>query len=64
MRFRIGYGGPSGYRHGYRRPEGNLSEFERLLHLIVSLQILFGSRRGGLLIPIAIVAIGLGGWWA
>ena len=64
MRVRIGYGGPQGYRHGYRRPEGNLSEFERLLHLIVSLQILFGSRRGGLLIPLAIVALGFGGWWA
>lgn len=64
MRIRIGYGGPRGYQHGYRRPEGNLSEFERLLHLIVSLQILFGSRRGGLLIPLLLVALGFGGWWA
>ena len=63
-RVRIGYGGPDGLRHGYRRPEGNLSEFERFLHLIVSLQILFGSRRGTIMIPIFIVAIGLGGWWA
>jgi len=63
-RFRIGYGGPDGFRHGYRRPEGNLSEFERFLHLIVSLQILFGSRRGTILIPILVVAVGLGGWWA
>ena len=64
MRFRIGYGGPRGYQHGYRRPSGNLSEFERLLHLIVSLQILFGSRRGGLIIPLLLVGIGFGGWYA
>ena len=63
-RVRIGYGGPDGLRHGYRRPDGNLSEFERLMHLIVSLQILFGSRRGTILIPILVVAVGLGGWWA
>lgn len=64
MRFRIGYGGPRGYQHGYRRPSGNLSEFERLLHLIVSLQILFGSRRGGILIPLLLVGLAFGGWWA
>ncbi len=63
MRYRIGYGGPDGYQHGYRRPSGNLSEFERLLHLIVSLQILFGSRRGGILIPLLLVGLALGGWW-
>lgn len=63
-RMRIGYGGPKDYQHGYRRPTGNLSEFERLIHLMVSLQILFGSRKGGLLIPVLLVAIGLGGWWA
>ena len=63
-RIRIGYGGPRGYRHGYRRPAGNLSEFERLLHLMVSLQILFGSRRGGILIPLLILAGIFGGWWA
>lgn len=64
MRIRIGYGGPRGYQHGYRRPAGNLSEFERLIHLIVSLQILFGSRRGGFLIPLILVALVFGGWWA
>ena len=63
-RIRIGYGGPQGYQHGYRRPTGNLSEFERLLHLIVSLQILFGSRRGAFLIPLLLVGLVLGGWWA
>ena len=63
MRYRIGYGGPEGFQHGYRRPSGNLSEFERLLHLIVSLQILFGSRRGGFLIPLLLVGLAIGGWW-
>lgn len=62
MRFRIGYGGPKKYQHGYRGG-GNMSEFERFLHLIVSLQILFGSRRGGLLLPLVAVAIGIGGWF-
>lgn len=63
-RLRIGYGGPKEYQHGYRRPAGNLSEFERLIHLMVSLQILFGSRKGSLLIPVLLVVIGVGGWWA
>lgn len=63
MRYRIGYGGPEGFQHGYRRPTGNLNEFERLLHLIVSLQILFGSRRGGILIPLLLVGLAFGGWW-
>lgn len=67
MRYRIGYGGPSGYRHGHRgpRPSGrNVSEVERLIHLIASLEILFGSRRGGLLFPLILVALGVGGWFA
>ena len=67
MRFRIGYGGPKKYRHGYRGPRpmgGNMSEIERFIHLIVSLQILFGSRRGGLLLPLIIVGLAVGGWFA
>ena len=67
MRYRIGYGGPRGYRHGNRGPRphgGNMSEFERLIHLVVSLQILFGSRRGGLLLPLIIVCLAVGGWYA
>ncbi len=65
-RIRIGYGGPEGYPHGYRRRHGNMrgmSEFERLLHMFVSLQILFGSRRGSLLIPVLVIALGIGGWF-
>ena len=63
MRFRIGYGGPPGREHAYRPVGGRgMSEFERLIHLIASMQILFGSRRGGLLIPVIIVAIGFAGW--
>jgi hypothetical protein len=56
--------GPSGRgRFGYSRPNaGNMSEFERIIHLIVSLQILFGSRRG--LIPILILVLCLGAWGA
>lgn len=40
------------------------TEFEQLLHLFVSLQILFGSRRGiSFLIPLLLIgAIGFGGW--
>ncbi len=41
-----------------------MSEFERLIHLIVSLQILFGSRRGGILLPLLIVGLAVGGWYA
>ncbi len=41
-----------------------MSEFERFIHLIVSLQMLFGSRRGGLLFPLLLVAVGVGGWFA
>ena len=68
MRYRIGYGGPKEYRHGQhfpggRRNNGGLTEIERLIHLIASMQILFGSRRGGLLIPILIVGVLVGGWF-
>lgn len=41
-----------------------MSEFERLLHLFVSLQILFGSRRGGMWIPVLILALLFGGIFA
>ena len=68
MRFRIGYGGPREYRHGRYFPggrvnNGGMTEFERLIHLIASMQILFGSRRGGFLIPVAIVGLAVGGWF-
>ena len=68
MRFRIGYGGPREYRHGQyfpggRRNNGGLTEIERLIHLIASMQILFGSRRGGALIPIVIIGLAVGGWF-
>ena len=38
-----------------------MSEFERLLHLFVSLQILFGSRRGGVWIPVVLIGLVFGG---
>ena len=38
-----------------------MSEFERILHLVVSLQILFGSRRGVIWIPVVILALLFGG---
>ena len=68
MRIRIGYGGPRRYRHGQyypggRRNNGNLSEIERLIHLIASMQILFGSRRGGAIIPLLIIGALAGGWF-
>lgn len=68
MRFRIGYGGPKQYRHGQyfpggRRNNGGLTEIERLVHLIASMQILFGSRRGGFLIPLLIIGLAVGGWF-
>ncbi len=68
MRFRIGYGGPKQYRHGQRFPggrrnNGGLTEIERLIHLIASMQILFGSRRGGALIPLLIIGLLVGGWF-
>lgn len=68
MRFRIGYGGPKQYRHGQhfpggRRNNGGLTEIERLIHLIASMQILFGSRRGGLLLPLLIIGVLVGGWF-
>lgn len=53
----------------YRNRQGGFrgrrsTEFEQLLHLFVSLQILFGSRRGlSFLIPLLLIgAIGFGGW--
>ena len=68
MRFRIGYGGPKQYRHGQRFPggrrnNGGMTEIERLIHLIASMQILFGSRRGGALIPLLFIGILVGGWF-
>ncbi len=41
-----------------------MSELERLFHLFVSLQILFGSRRGGVGVPLVLLAILVGGWFA
>ncbi|MEZ6095319.1 MAG: hypothetical protein R3C03_13985 [Pirellulaceae bacterium] len=41
-----------------------MSEIERLLHLFVSLQFLFGSRRGGFLVPLLILGLIVGGWFA
>ena len=68
MRIRIGYGGPRQYRHGQWRPggrrnNGNMTEIERLIHLIASMQILFGSRRGGAIIPLLIIGALVGGWF-
>ena len=69
MKFRIGYGGPRQHRHGHYRPggrrnNGGMSEVERLIHLIASMQILFGSRRGGWVVPLVLIALGAGGWYA
>ena len=69
MKFRIGYGGPRQHRHGHYRPggrrnNGGMSEVERLIHLIASMQILFGSRRGGWVVPLVLLALGVGGWYA
>lgn len=69
MRNRIGYGGPKQYRHGQYFPgggrqNGGMSEIERFLHLVASMQILFGSRRGGILIPLLLVGLVVGGWFA
>lgn len=68
MKFRIGYGGPRQYPHGQYRPggrhhNGGMTEIERLIHLIASMQILFGSRRGGLLVPLLLIGIAAGGWF-
>ena len=68
MKFRIGYGGPRKYRHGQyfpggRRNNGGMTEIERLIHLIASMQILFGSKRGGALIPLLVIAILVGGFF-
>ena len=68
MRIRVGYGGPRDYRHGKYFPgggrnNGGMSEIERLIHLIASMQILFGSRRGGLLIPLLLIGLCAGGWF-
>lgn len=68
MRIRVGYGGPKRYRHGQYFPggrpnNGNMTEIERLIHLIASMQILFGSRKGGALIPLLIIAALVGGWF-
>ncbi len=68
MRIRVGYGGPKNYRHGRYNPggrpnNGNMTEIERLIHLIASMQILFGSRRGGAIVPLLILALGVGGYF-
>ena len=68
MRNRVGYGGPKQYRHGQYFPggrlnNGNMTEIERLIHLIASMQILFGSRRGGAIIPLLIIGLLVGGWF-
>ena len=59
MRIRIGTTNHN-YRH-YGHGRSNMSEFERLLHLIVSLQILFGSRRGAIWVPIVVLGLIFGG---
>lgn len=62
MRFRIGGKDPRFRGIGGR----NMSEISRLFQLFVSLQILFGSRRGGIpfLLPLLfIAAIAAGGWF-
>ncbi len=69
MKFRIGYGGPRQHRHGQYRPGGRLnnggmSEIERLIHLIASMQILFGSRRGSWVMPLVLIGLAVGGWFA
>jgi len=68
MRIRVGYGGPRKYRHGQYFPggrpnNGNMTEIERFIHLIASMQILFGSRRGGAIIPLLIIGALVGGWF-
>lgn len=53
------------YRRGNQNFRGRRStEFEQLLHLFVSLQIMFGSRRGlSFLLPLLLIGvIGFGGW--
>ena len=40
-----------------------MTEIERLIHLIASMQILFGSRRGGAIIPLLIIGALIGGWF-
>ena len=63
MRIRIG-GFPPHRRGPYQRPHGgNMSEIERIIHLIASMQILFGSRRGAI-VPILILLVCGGGWVA
>lgn len=68
MKTRIGYGGPREYRHGKYYPggrvnNGGMTEIERLIHLIASMQILFGSRRGGWLVPVILIGLLFGGWF-
>ena len=59
MRIRIGTNQHNYRNYGHGRSQ--MSEFERLLHLVVSLQILFGSRRGVIWIPVVILALLFGG---
>lgn len=46
---------------GRYRGRGEMTELERLLQLLVSLQILFGSRRGGIA-PLLVIAALVVGW--
>ena len=59
MRIRIGTNQHNYRNYGHGRSQ--MSEFERILHLVVSLQILFGSRRGVIWIPVVILALLFGG---
>lgn len=59
MPIRIGTNENNYRNYGHGRSQ--MSEFERLLHLFVSLQILFGSRRGGVWIPVIILLVVFGG---
>jgi hypothetical protein len=52
-----------GFRTGSYSNRGQMSELERLFHLFVSLQILFGSRRGGIGVPLILLALLIGGWF-
>lgn len=59
MRIRIGTNDNNYRNYGHGR--SRMSEFERLFHLIVSLQILFGSRRGLMWVPIVVLILVFGG---
>lgn len=52
---------PDSGAEGLPGGRGEMTELERLLHLFVSLQILFGSRRG-LVAPLVLLVVLAGGW--